>query len=417
MSPTVSVRPILAHLRHHPGQLALGAVLTASLSAWSAAASTPSDPFADAIDPTTSALVLRANAAIGAPDRQYATVQAGSGNGLVLDLGAGEEGRGDLVVHYLRSEASATTTAYFMNTQGQTVGSKRVSFRGNRPGANITTLSYGGTAPYRFVRFAPAANDYQIDAVATMMYGPDADADGLPDEWESEHGLDPTSSAGNDGANGDPDNDGLTNAQELMLGTDPSVADTDGDGLSDGAEFTRDTDPLNTDTDGDGLSENAEVAAGLDPLNAETDGDGITDGEEVADGTNPASADTDGDGLSDSQEAALGTNPTSADTDGDGVSDAAEVASGTNPTLSDTDGDGLTDGQEAAIGTNPLSTDSDGDGLSDGQEVALGTSPTNADSDGDGIPDGSDSSPDVDGNDNAPSGNGQVFLPMVHISR
>lgn len=42
----------------------------------------------------------------------------------------------------------------------------------------------------------------------------------------------------------DPDGDGLTNAQEVPLGTDPFRADTDGDGFSDGMEVTAGSNPL-----------------------------------------------------------------------------------------------------------------------------------------------------------------------------
>jgi hypothetical protein len=45
--------------------------------------------------------------------------------------------------------------------------------------------------------------------------------------------------------NADPDNDGLANAYELILGTDPFNPDTDGDGFSDGAEVASGSDPLN----------------------------------------------------------------------------------------------------------------------------------------------------------------------------
>jgi hypothetical protein len=49
----------------------------------------------------------------------------------------------------------------------------------------------------------------------------DVDADGLPDDWEQQFGLNPSSSAGADGAAGDPDADGATNLQELAAGTHP----------------------------------------------------------------------------------------------------------------------------------------------------------------------------------------------------
>ena len=51
--------------------------------------------------------------------------------------------------------------------------------------------------------------------------GTDSDGDGMPDEWESRYGLNPTDPA--DAAQ-DPDGDGLTNLQEFRAGTDPREA-------------------------------------------------------------------------------------------------------------------------------------------------------------------------------------------------
>jgi eukaryotic-like serine/threonine-protein kinase len=79
-------------------------------------------------------------------------------------------------------------------------------------------------------------------------------------------------------AQGDDDKDGLSNAQEILLGTNPNNPDTDGDGLSDGDEVNRyGTNPLLRDSDGDNISDGDEVARGTNPLNPDTDGDGLWD--------------------------------------------------------------------------------------------------------------------------------------------
>lgn len=78
---------------------------------------------------------------------------------------------------------------------------------------------------------------------------PDMDRDGMPDGWEVRQGLDPRNAVGNDGAEGDPDHDGLSNIHEYLNNTDPHVADTDGDGVPDGIEVERGSDPTDP-TDG-----------------------------------------------------------------------------------------------------------------------------------------------------------------------
>ena len=68
--------------------------------------------------------------------------------------------------------------------------------------------------------------------------------------------------------------------------------DSDGDGLSDEEELLLGTDPYNPDTDGDGLTDYEEVRIyGTDPLNPDTDGDGYLDGEEVLSGHDPLRGD------------------------------------------------------------------------------------------------------------------------------
>jgi len=79
----------------------------------------------------------------------------------------------------------------------------------------------------------------------------------------------------------DSDFDGLTNSEEIELGTNPDLEDTDEDGLSDGDEVNLwMTDFLINDTDQDGLSDGYEVQKGYDPLKKDTDGDGLNDAED-----------------------------------------------------------------------------------------------------------------------------------------
>ncbi|MBX5483482.1 MAG: right-handed parallel beta-helix repeat-containing protein, partial [Myxococcaceae bacterium] len=139
-----------------------------------------------------------------------------------------------------------------------------------------------------------------------VVVATDYDEDGLPDEWELAHGLDPMD--GND-ATLDPDSDGLTNTGELTARTDPQDADTDDDGVLDGVEL-RPTE----DVDGDGL------VSGLDP---DSDGDGIFDGTEMA--VTQPHADTDvTKGFVPDADSSTSTDPMNTNTDGDARADGEE---------------------------------------------------------------------------------------------
>jgi TolB protein len=138
----------------------------------------------------------------------------------------------------------------------------------------------------------------------------------------------------------DSDGDGLTDNQELDIGTDPLNPDTDDDRLSDGEEvLRRNTDPLNPDSDGDRLSDGDEVLDhNTDPLNPDTDNDRLNDGDEVSLGTNPLVPDTDNDGLLDGEESPPCPDPLNPDSDGDGIIDGQDLdpCDPNNPSLTAT---------------------------------------------------------------------------------
>lgn len=128
----------------------------------------------------------------------------------------------------------------------------------------------------------------------------------------------------------DDDNDGLPNIIEKIYGTDPENPDTDDDGLTDYEEvYITGTEPLKYDTndngindadddsDGDGLSNKEEIELGTDPQNIDTDGDGLSDYDELNKyNTDPLKEDSDGDTLKDGDEIEIGLDPNDPETFG-----------------------------------------------------------------------------------------------------
>lgn len=97
----------------------------------------------------------------------------------------------------------------------------------------------------------------------------DSDSDGMPDDWEQAHGLEPNNATD---ADEDPDGDNLTNAQEYNNNTDPNNPDTDNDGMDDGWEVIQNLNPTdardaNEDPDRDDWTNLEEYIHGTDPWN------------------------------------------------------------------------------------------------------------------------------------------------------
>lgn len=115
------------------------------------------------------------------------------------------------------------------------------------------------------------------------------------------------------------------------------------------------------DADGDGITDANEALLGTNPLDRDSDDDGIPDGQEDANQngvvdpgeTNPALADSDGDGIQDGTETGVTTGV--ADPDGAGP------LLGTNLAIFIAD-------QDPSTTTLPLDADTDNDGLPDGME-------------------------------------------------
>ena len=151
----------------------------------------------------------------------------------------------------------------------------------------------------------------------------DDDDDGLSDLYESAYAC---LVAVVPDAGADPDQDGLSNTEESILGSDPCELDSDDDGLPDGVEVF-------------GLG-----AFGTDPLDPDTDDDGALDGADNC----PK--------LFHEETNRSGFNPDQADLDDDGLGDVCD---------SDVDGDSIPNGVDRCRISSAGGFDADADGCRD----------------------------------------------------
>jgi len=193
----------------------------------------------------------------------------------------------------------------------------------------------------------------------------DTDGDGMPNWWEERYNLNKNLAD----ADGDPDNDNISNINEYRRGLRPDVNDIYGEVYSISWIFAVDTIGLYPDTDGDGMRDWWEILHGLNPLvkdsNLDPDGDGRTNLEEYNADSDPNVDDNKGLNCFSSINFTVNTDSYNGqyldDSDSDGMPDWWEIRYGLEPTVNDADGDededGFTNLQEYNMGSNPLTHD------------------------------------------------------------
>ncbi|ADO68622.1 hypothetical protein [Stigmatella aurantiaca] len=130
----------------------------------------PSRLYANATSLEENVHVINAESALGAPDLNSATVLGVLGASLLLDMGEGEEGTGDLRVYYSGVSIGLVTQVEFLRADGTVITKSLLQLAKIRGGNEVTVVKYKGlTTPYRYVRLKGGlAAAYQVDAVMAV---------------------------------------------------------------------------------------------------------------------------------------------------------------------------------------------------------------------------------------------------------
>ena len=85
-------------------------------------------------------------------------------------MGAGEEGTGNLKVHYKGLSVQLATTVDFLNAAGQVISSGQLNLVDLSAGTHIAVVNYSsGPTPYRFVRLrGKLLASFGVDAVEAV---------------------------------------------------------------------------------------------------------------------------------------------------------------------------------------------------------------------------------------------------------
>lgn len=192
----------------------------------------------------------------------------------------------------------------------------------NNKGVKIYTVGLGSSSSSYFTQYLkPLANntggafylasdasqleDIYKDINRKIDIETDSDGDGIADYYEENMIMFNGIKIVLDKNNPDSDNDGIWDGEEVaelnyQYNTDKTQVIVTGKLLSN---------PLEEDTDGDGISDEEEIVIGTDPKDDDTDNDGLKDGFEYTNWFDPLAADGDGDGRLDLQEYEEETDP------------------------------------------------------------------------------------------------------------
>jgi hypothetical protein len=154
---------------------------------------------------------------------------------------------------------------------------------GAGPGPGDFFGIYSPDKPIARVEIVEAANDGDDVAYDDFMYVIDTDGDGVPDSSDNcPNDSNPDQADFDTDGIGDvcddSDLDGLTDAQELLMGTNPNIPDTDGDGVNDNVDNCPLTyNPGQEDSDGDGTGDfcDPDIAGVISGRITDASGNGI----------------------------------------------------------------------------------------------------------------------------------------------
>lgn len=146
------------------GVLAAVVLVCALLSAPTALASA-ADPYLDAIAPDNQVDVTNGAELLGAPDGRFATVRGRFGARLVLDLGANEDGLGDLTVHFSNPPGALAQMmdVHFLDQSHTELGQGQLVMIGL--GSHVTTVHNPSSAPYRYLSILVGVQIVGFDAM------------------------------------------------------------------------------------------------------------------------------------------------------------------------------------------------------------------------------------------------------------